>query len=95
MEEKRLNSLRQLMVITAEECGELTQVCMKVIRRHSQITTLLTDEQYKQKLIEEAGDVLCMIELMVEHGLLTNKELATRVNVKREKLKTWSTLIND
>jgi hypothetical protein len=36
-----------------------------------------------------------MIELMVEHGLLTNKELATRVNVKREKLKTWSTLIND
>jgi hypothetical protein len=37
--------------------------------------------------------VLCMIELMVEHGLLTNEQLGVRVNYKRNKLKTWSTLI--
>jgi hypothetical protein len=37
--------------------------------------------------------VLCMIKLMVEHGVLTNDELDDRVDVKRNKLKTWSNLI--
>lgn len=87
-----INTLQQLMAITAEECGELTQVCMKVIRRHDNFDI---EPKWQEKLIEEAGDVLCMIELMVEHGLLTNDELGARVNVKRNKLKTWSTLIND
>jgi len=44
-------------------------------------------------LIEEAGDVLCMIELMVEHGILTDEELRARVNAKRNKLSVWSDLI--
>jgi NTP pyrophosphatase (non-canonical NTP hydrolase) len=95
MEEKGLNSLQQLMAITAEECGELTQVCMKVIRRHSQITTFLTDEQYKQKLIEEVGDVYCMIDLMIDHGLIDEEQVYQRAQIKREKLKQWSNLIND
>ena len=79
------------MVISGEECGELTQVCMKYMRRcedFEQVTDDLT-----AKLIEEAGDVLCMIELMVEHGLLTNEDLGRRVNEKRIKLKKWSNLI--
>ena len=52
-------------------------------------------EDQRVNLLEEAGDVLCMIELMVEHGLLTNEELGVRVNYKRNKLKTWSSLINE
>jgi NTP pyrophosphatase (non-canonical NTP hydrolase) len=86
-----INKFQQLAAITAEECGELTQVCMKLLRRFDRAEDL--DEKYKNKLIEEAGDVLCMIELMVEHRLLTNDELGARVNVKREKLKQWSQLI--
>ena len=53
------------------------------------------DDKWHNKLVEEAGDVLCMIELMVEHNLLTNDELGARVNIKRNKLKTWSNLINE
>jgi hypothetical protein len=53
----------------------------------------IQNDKYKDLLIEEAGDVLCMIELMVEHGLLTNEELGARVTVKRGKLATWSNLI--
>lgn len=99
MEEKVLNTLQQLMIITAEECGELVQQCSKTVRKFSTVEQALEDNERavvnRINLVEEAGDVLCMIELMVEHGLLTNKELGARVNVKREKLKTWSTLIND
>ena len=89
-----LNAVQQLMAITAEECGELTQVCMKVMRKYTTLEEIYGDK-YRDLLIEEAGDVLCMIELMVEHGILTDEELRARVTVKREKLKTWSTLINE
>jgi NTP pyrophosphatase (non-canonical NTP hydrolase) len=87
-----LNAIQQLMAITAEECGELTQVCMKVMRKYTTLEEIENDK-YRDLLIEEAGDVLCMIELMVEHEILTNDELGARVNVKRDKLKTWSNLI--
>jgi NTP pyrophosphatase (non-canonical NTP hydrolase) len=97
MENSPLNTLQQLMTITMEECGELVQQCSKTQRKFSTVEQALEDNERavvnRIKLVEEAGDVLCMIELMVEHGLLTNEELGARVNVKREKLKTWSNLI--
>lgn len=89
--DSNLNEFQQLMVISAEECGELTQACMKIIRRSSSVEELTLSQ--RAKLIEEAGDVLCMIELMVENGLVTNEELGRRVNEKRVKLKKWSNLI--
>jgi NTP pyrophosphatase (non-canonical NTP hydrolase) len=99
MENSPLNNLQQLMTITMEECGELTQQCSKTMRKFSNVNDALEDNTRasvnRVKLIEEAGDVLCMIELMIEHGLLTDRELRARVNVKREKLKQWSTLVNE
>jgi hypothetical protein len=90
--ESPLNAIQQLMAITSEECGELTQVCMKIVRKYTTLEEIQNDK-YRDLLIEEAGDVLCMIELMVEHGILTDKELRDRVDVKRNKLATWSNLI--
>jgi len=37
--------------------------------------------------------VLCMLELMSEHGLFDWEQIYQRADVKREKLKKWSTLI--
>ena len=91
MKNSPINKLQQLMCITMEECGELTQRCSKMMRKFTTIEDATEDQRVK--LLEEAGDVLCMIELMVEHGLLTNEELGVRVNVKRDKLKVWSDLI--
>ena len=91
MKNSPLNKLQQLMIITAEECGELTQRCSKIVRKYS--TSDQIEEDQRVKLLEEAGDVLCMIELIVENGILTNEELGVRVNVKRDKLKKWSDLI--
>jgi len=67
------------------------------MRKFSTIDEVLEDTTRasvnRVKLIEEVGDVLCMIELMVEHGVLTNDELGARITLKRDKLKTWSNLI--
>jgi hypothetical protein len=85
MEENKLN---ELMSITAEECAELTQVCMKIVR-------FGMNNDYKPKrpwLIEEAGDVLCMLKFMVENELVTWEELEERADYKRNKLMKWSKL---
>lgn len=86
MEENKLN---ELMTITSEECAELTQVCMKIVRFG------IENNKYKNKrdwLIEEAGDVLCMLKLLEENNLVTWKELEERADYKRNKLMKWSKL---
>jgi len=82
------------MAITAEECAELTQVCMKIMRKYDSLDKA-KDDKYISLLVEEVGDVLCMLELMSDHGLFDWQQAYARALVKREKLKTWSTLINE
>jgi len=79
------NKLQELLTITMEECGELIQACSKAIR---------CDTYYNNdKLTEEVGDVMCMIELLHEYDLISYNDVDARVKVKKEKLKKWSDLI--
>ena len=81
------DQLQELMTITMEECGELIQACSKAIRR---------DDYYdNEKLTEEVGDVMCMFELLHEYDLISWSDIDKRVLVKKEKLKKWSSLIED
>ena len=75
----------ELMVLLAEECGELTQSCMK-IKRHGLEPHRIT------ALIEEVGDVQCLIDLLITHDVLTFDQCYLRVDVKNAKLREWSTL---
>lgn len=76
------------MTITAEECAELTQVCMKIVR-----FGMNNDHKPKRQwLIEEAGDVLCMLKTITENNLVTWEELETRAEEKRNKLLKWSNI---
>lgn len=74
-----------------EECGELTQRCSKIMRKYEKLDQIQEDQRVK--LVEEIGDVFCMMELMVDHGITDWQELHNRADVKIEKLKKWSTLI--
>ena len=79
------NKLQELLTITMEECGELIQACSKAIR---------CDTYYNNdKLTEEVGDVMCMIELLHEYDIISYNDVDARVKVKKEKLKKWSDLI--
>ena len=77
----------ELLAIMAEECGELTQECMKIVRFGK-------DTDAMQNLTKEAGDVMCMLQLLEEKGLVKYEDIETRVKKKREKLKTFSSLTN-
>ena len=81
------DKLQELMTITMEECGELIQECSKAIR---------CDNYYdNEKLVEAVGDVQCMIDLLHEFDLISWDDVNDRVQIKREKLKKWSGLVED
>ena len=81
------DKLQELLTITMEECGELIQACSKAIR---------CDEYYNnEKLIEEIGDVQCMIDLIRQYDLVSLTEINNQVNIKEKKLKIWSSLFED
>ena len=88
-----LNKLQQLMVITMEECGELTQECSKIIRKHKKLEDI--PEDCIKKLKKEAADVYAMIQLMIHNGMFDYIELEVNAKKKHEKLMKWSTLFNE
>ena len=89
-----INNFQQLMAITAEEAGELTQVCMKILRKYDTVEGI-EDTKWNEKLIEELGDVYCMMDLLLEYGMLDEEAIYDRAQVKRAKLARWSTLVQD
>ena len=66
---------------------------MKYLRKYENVDQI--DEKWKQKLLEEVGDIYCMIDLLVDHKLVSEDLIYQRAQFNREKLKTWSTLINE
>ena len=80
----------EVMLIAQEECAEVTQAISKVFR-------FGMDAEYngrtnKDRLEEEMGDLLCMFQLMEERGLIDWSRVSVAAQMKREKLKTWSTI---
>ena len=73
------------MVITMEECGELTQACSKVLRTDFKDHAL-------QDLKQEVADVVCMIELMKKNGLVDDSDIVQGIQNKMEKLEIYSNL---
>ena len=52
-----MDNLSELMIITMEECGELTQACSKVLRkRENQQITKLPSKQSLMDLTKEVAD---------------------------------------
>ncbi len=73
------------MIITMEECGELTQACSKVLRTDFKDHAL-------QDLKQEVADVVCMIELMKKNGLVDDSDIVQGIQNKMEKLEIYSNL---
>ena len=76
--------LQELLTITMEECGELIQQCSKAIR--------CDNYHDNEKLTEEGGDVMCMLELLHEYDLISWEDVGERVEVNKKKLRRWSSL---
>jgi len=94
-----MNTLQELMVITMEECSELTQECSKIIRKYDNMERLINTLHHSSSPVtvlgQEAGDVYCMIDMMVERGILDWDTIKANAQSKREKLKRWGSLCDE
>ena len=84
------NKEKEILLIAQEECAEVTQAISKVFRfgfdsEHEGKTN-------HQRLTEEVGDLLCMINLMIENGIIGDSATHNAAMQKRIKLQKWSNI---
>ena len=86
-------SEKQILLICQEECAEVTQAISKVFRFG--YDSVYNDRSNHQRLTEEVGDLVCMIDLMVEKGILNEWSVQEAAQKKRNKLEQWSDIFAD
>ena len=84
---------KEIMLIAQEECAEVIQAISKCFR-------FGFDSEYEAKtnhrrLTEEVGDLLCMINLMIENKIIPEMATYNASFAKRHKLEQWSNIFDD
>ena len=89
IENKKVN---EILLIAQEECAEVTQAISKVFRFGLDATH--NGATNRDRLTEETGDLFCMIQLMIEKGIIDITELEQAAANKKAKLQKWSNIFN-
>lgn len=84
---------REILIILQEECAEVIVEISKCFRFGPDQMMQGVDETNIQRLQKELGDLLAMVELIMEQNVgVTNKGLQEAKKAKFEKLKKWSNI---
>lgn len=86
------NQVKEIFCITQEECAEVTQSISKIFRFGFDSVHPITNKTNQQSLEEEVGDLLAMIDIMVEKCVVSDEQINIARKAKREKLKKWSSI---
>jgi NTP pyrophosphatase (non-canonical NTP hydrolase) len=88
----RMKTARQeeIMLICQEECAEVAQAISKVFRFGVDGEHLGSTN--RERLEEEIGDLLCMIEMLTEEEIIDASVVARAAQAKRAKLAKWSNI---
>lgn len=84
---ERMDYEKELLTIMMEECGEVIQACSKIIRFGATHESL-------SHLEKELGDLYQMMELAHQYDLVSWTKIDEASDMKREKLATWSSLVD-
>lgn len=86
------NETNEILCITQEECSEVSQAISKIFRFGFSSMHPVTLRNNKEHLEEEIGDLLCMVDILVEKCIISDEEINIARHKKREKLKKWSSI---
>ena len=86
-------SEKQILLICQEECAEVTQAISKVFRFG--YDSEYNDRTNRQRLTEEVGDLIAMIDLMFEAGIIDESSTNMAALQKKIKLKKWSNIFDE
>ena len=85
--------IKEILDILKEECGELVVAASKCTRWGLDGTW--EGRHNSDNLSQEAADVMCMIQLLIDNGVLDPAQLERGKIAKAEKLKKWSNIFKD
>jgi NTP pyrophosphatase (non-canonical NTP hydrolase) len=82
--------VQEALDILQEECGEVIVEVSKCRRFGLDSIHYKTGIKHATMLEIEVGDVLALIDILIEHGILDTARLDIAKEAKKEKLKKWS-----
>ena len=85
-------TVKEVMDILQEECAEVIQAVSKISRFGIDNHKPGKPKTNREHLEEELGDMLAMIDILKEKGVVSSDRLETAKYAKIEKLKQWSTI---
>ena len=92
---KMNNKIQETLDILQEECAELIVEVSKCRRFGLDSMHDRTQISHNEMLTNEIGDVLAMIDILVDQGLVDRLSLDNAKQVKKEKLRTWSNIFKE
>ena len=89
------NVEEEVMRITQEECAEVIVEVSKIRRFGLDTKHYKTGQLHKEMLELEIGDMLALVDILVEKGILDFDNLNKAKYNKIEKLKVWSDIFKE
>lgn len=90
-----MNATEEALGILQEECAEVIVEVSKIRRFGLNSVSWKTNIPHNETLEIEVGDVLAMVDILLEQGVLTQTALDIAKQNKKEKLKKFSNLYKD
>ena len=86
---------KEVMDILQEECAEVIQAVSKISRFGIDNYKPGKPKTNREHLEEELGDMLAMIDILKEMGVVSAPSMEVAKRAKIEKLKKWSTIYDN
>jgi NTP pyrophosphatase (non-canonical NTP hydrolase) len=83
---------KEILDITQEECAEVVVAVSKISRFGIDNLKPGKPKTNREHLEEEVGDLLAMVDLMIEHNIIDNDSINIARAAKKDKLKKWSNI---
>jgi NTP pyrophosphatase (non-canonical NTP hydrolase) len=83
----------EVLLITQEECAEVTQAISKVFRFG--LDSVHKGVSNQEHLEEEVGDLMCMIDLLIDSGIVREGAVLAARDEKFNKLAQWSSIFTE
>ena len=89
------NKIQEALGILQEECAEVIVEVSKIRRFGLDSVHYKTNLKHSTMLEIEVGDVLALVDILIDQGILNLNNLELYKTNKKEKLKQWSTIFED
>jgi NTP pyrophosphatase (non-canonical NTP hydrolase) len=86
---------KEIMLIAQEECAEVVQAISKCFRFGFNEKHPNQEFTNQQRLEEEVGDLLCMINMMIDNRIIDKLAVDFAIDAKSEKIRKWSNIFKN